>query len=467
MICKHPKCINRNVEYESYHRLNMHIFYSHKEVTKEKYAELFETDEWIRCKKCNDVLFFQNICVQKSKFGGLCHSCRKDACHESRVEGAKRGTEKRKEGGFWSKEKIIERSIKAEATKSAPGGYYESEQFKNNTINLSKAGTAGLKEDQAKNPEKYKEATRKREEKKKADGFYNHDRASQRCKKSAKTLKDKKNSAGIKPYSAFIKAGQKAIFEDRKNNPEKYREINKRAGEKAEQTKRSNGYYESEAFNRRNEIYRINEANGKHNESKRRIRQKKLESGYYQSEAFLNFVEAGKNALRSVDLKKRHERRLLDGTYVRAAKKCHETMKKNGTYRKSKPEDERYKELCCIFGKENVKRLFNFSFVLSSGQNENLNVDFYVKIDETFCLVLQDGYWHGLYVTEESLINSKNPRDKTIHKTLLKDIEFNSYCQKNNINLIRFSDKKDLWRVPYFVCGVPKITDLFLKRENS
>ena len=68
--------------------------------------------------------------------------------------------------------------------------------------------------------------------------------------------------------------------------------------------------------------------------------------------------------------------------------KRHLTMKKNGSYRKSKPEDSAYEILCKQFGTDNVDR----NVVV----NDRWPIDFYVRTIETYIQV--DGvYWHRLY----------------------------------------------------------------------
>ena len=110
--------------------------------------------------------------------------------------------------------------------------------------------------------------------------------------------------------------------------------------------------------------------------------------------------------------------------------KAHETMKKNGTYGKSSAEDNFYEFLCENFENENVERQYLIN---------RWSIDF--KVGETF--IQFDGvYWHGIGRTNNELLTSFAPRDRSIYCARLKDQKQDVWFKENNKNLIRVTDKE-------------------------
>lgn len=116
--------------------------------------------------------------------------------------------------------------------------------------------------------------------------------------------------------------------------------------------------------------------------------------------------------------------------------KAHNTMKRNGTYSKSKPEDMLYSVLCEMFGNENIVR----QHVVYKWP-----IDFYVKTIDTY--IQYDSYWHGFKKGVLRDINEvaeyKNKRDVVIHKKMLTDIAQNNYFVERGFKLVRIHDLCD------------------------
>ena len=110
--------------------------------------------------------------------------------------------------------------------------------------------------------------------------------------------------------------------------------------------------------------------------------------------------------------------------------KRHQTMKKNGTYRKSNPENDCYVLLCKSYGQENIERQTRIN---------DWNIDFYIKSINVY-IQLDGVYWHGLNRPIEIIKESKHPRDKVIYRTWLRDQEQSVWFKENNLKLIRITD---------------------------
>lgn len=136
----------------------------------------------------------------------------------------------------------------------------------------------------------------------------------------------------------------------------------------------------------------------------------------------------GDNVKCAMDIKE-----IVENTdFESAAQKRHETMKKNGTYKTSKPEDFFYLLLCEKYGIENVTRQVTI---------KQWPIDFYVKSIETYYQV--DGtYWHGHGRTKEDLLSSRAPRDKVILRKKLTDEEQNEWFEKHSMKLVRITDRQ-------------------------
>jgi hypothetical protein len=138
---------------------------------------------------------------------------------------------------------------------------------------------------------------------------------------------------------------------------------------------------------------------------------------------------------RSESLRKYHQNRPDNwenpGNSVEACKKRHETMKKNGSYGKSKIEDLMYQDLIMKFGFEDVER--------NVLMNNCWPIDFYVKSIDTY--VQLDGvYWHGLDRPIELISEHKTKRDVKIHKKWLTDREQDRWFSDRKIRLVRLTD---------------------------
>lgn len=111
--------------------------------------------------------------------------------------------------------------------------------------------------------------------------------------------------------------------------------------------------------------------------------------------------------------------------------KGHQTRKREGTYTRSKIENNFYKTLCNIFSQNDIERQ-----VIINGWS----IDFYIKSIDVF--VQFDGvYWHGLNRPIEVIKEFKKSRDKTIFGTWLRDIKQNEWFTQQKMTLVRITDK--------------------------
>jgi hypothetical protein len=97
-------------------------------------------------------------------------------------------------------------------------------------------------------------------------------------------------------------------------------------------------------------------------------------------------------------------------------------------------------------------------------------VDFYVLIEKYEFLIMVDGlFFHALNLPieeyEKKAIDKTHKKYSAIVRTYYRDIIFNDYCQRNSINLIRFSEN-DLLK-PFFTCGSSIAIDTFLERISK
>jgi len=122
--------------------------------------------------------------------------------------------------------------------------------------------------------------------------------------------------------------------------------------------------------------------------------------------------------------------------------KAHETMKRRGSYTKSKTEDIFYAFLCTLFGK---------SYVLRQAIVNGWSIDFKVKNT----LIQFDGvYWHGLDRDIEIIKEFNHKRDKVIYKTYLRDKVQQQWFSNNNISFLRITDlqfNEDIEKVKKFL----------------
>jgi len=119
-----------------------------------------------------------------------------------------------------------------------------------------------------------------------------------------------------------------------------------------------------------------------------------------------------------------------------AAARRHATMKRNDSFRKSKPEDHLYKILCEMFGENNVER----QTVIPGTR---WAIDFYVKSIDTY--VQFDGvYWHGTGRSLDEVAEFKTKQDVVIHKKMLTDLEQNEWFKNNGRTLIRVTEPEQI-----------------------
>lgn len=112
--------------------------------------------------------------------------------------------------------------------------------------------------------------------------------------------------------------------------------------------------------------------------------------------------------------------------------KRHKTMKENGTYQKSKPEDMMYEALVELFGEENVARQHKI---------ENFSIDFFIK-PRNLCVQVDGSYWHGTEKTFEELYANASPRTANIILTKNNDRKQNTmFLDPLLPSLLRIDDK--------------------------
>lgn len=111
-------------------------------------------------------------------------------------------------------------------------------------------------------------------------------------------------------------------------------------------------------------------------------------------------------------------------------RKAHETMKRNGTFKTSKPEEQLHKILIEKFGEQDVIR----QVVV----NKKWAIDFYVKSIDTY--VQFDGdYWHGLDRPISVIKEFKTKRDRQIYYKWCVDRKQDVWFKTNMMKLIRIS----------------------------
>lgn len=109
-----------------------------------------------------------------------------------------------------------------------------------------------------------------------------------------------------------------------------------------------------------------------------------------------------------------------------------DTMKCEGTLRKSKVEDRLHTLLCEAYG--DVERQVIV--------NDRWPIDFYIKQLDIY--IQFDGeYWHGLDRPIELIAEHKTSQDAAIHKKWLTDREQDIWFKSNGLRLFRISDPSD------------------------
>jgi len=118
---------------------------------------------------------------------------------------------------------------------------------------------------------------------------------------------------------------------------------------------------------------------------------------------------------------------------IETQRKVHQSRKKNGSYGKSKSEDNFYETFLLLF--------LLFDDIERQAIVKNWPIDFYIK---SLNLYIQfDGvYYHGLDRLIEVIKEFKTTMDEAIYKHHLNDQEQNKYFKENSLKLLRISDHK-------------------------
>jgi very-short-patch-repair endonuclease len=106
-------------------------------------------------------------------------------------------------------------------------------------------------------------------------------------------------------------------------------------------------------------------------------------------------------------------------------------MKANGTYGKSRHEDELHEFL-----------LRHFPDIQRQVDINGWSIDFYIPSIDVY-LQLDGVYWHGLNRPREDIESSSNPRDKVIFETMGRDVRQNEWFGSNEKKLVRVTDLQD------------------------
>lgn len=114
--------------------------------------------------------------------------------------------------------------------------------------------------------------------------------------------------------------------------------------------------------------------------------------------------------------------------------KKHNTMKRNSTYGKSRPECELYDVLCSMFGVNDIER----QHVINGWA-----IDFYIKSVDLY-VQLDGAYWHGLDRPIDEIKKFKTSRDRTIYTTYVRDREQEAWFKNNHLVLVRGVGCKDI-----------------------
>jgi len=121
--------------------------------------------------------------------------------------------------------------------------------------------------------------------------------------------------------------------------------------------------------------------------------------------------------------------------YHEIAQKSHDTMKRNGTFKKSGPENKLYELLCEKFGNDNVERQTKVN---------GWAIDFYIKTIDLY-IQLDGVYWHGLDRPIEDIKKFEHKRDSVIYTTYMRDIEQVMWFKENNKRLVRGNSVEEIF----------------------
>lgn len=113
-----------------------------------------------------------------------------------------------------------------------------------------------------------------------------------------------------------------------------------------------------------------------------------------------------------------------------SCKKRHETMKRNGTYGKSRIKNTFYEMLIKHIDPQEIER---------QKVVNGWSIDFYIKNIDVY-IQLDGIYWHGLNRAINVIAEHKTPRDVVIHNTWMRDRRQDAWFIEHHINLIRITD---------------------------
>lgn len=116
--------------------------------------------------------------------------------------------------------------------------------------------------------------------------------------------------------------------------------------------------------------------------------------------------------------------------FSKAKQREHATKKANGTYTKSRVEDEFYNLLASEFPASEIQRQVSVN---------GWRIDFKVK---NVYIQFDGEYWHGLDRPISQIKEFKSPRDRVIYQTYLRDIQQNEWFNEHALQLIRITDKE-------------------------
>jgi len=106
----------------------------------------------------------------------------------------------------------------------------------------------------------------------------------------------------------------------------------------------------------------------------------------------------------------------------------------------------------------------------------NYNIDFVENFDGNEIYVMYDDiFWHGLTRDINEISQSKDDVDQLIYEVIKRDFLFNTWCEENNKNLVRFVvqnyhafiDGDDQELQYFYGCGDKKLISKYIKYINK
>ncbi len=417
---KYYKCADKNCKYSNIEleiqKFSRHIRYDHKMSIKE-YAETYKNEWWVSCIICG------NFFYSRGK-----KTCSKECSYKSQVK------TKTESGCF---EKVADKLKKL---------------FKEHPEILKNSSKRGV------------------ETKRSPDGYYSTDGPKKAAQKAAKTMRENNHysdhekwvNVGKKANITMEKKGIKKIRIQKMVDTKNKQNIWGESARKSAKARKNNGYYETEVFKK----------------TRKRAEEKKRNCGFYSKE---KIDKRAKLSHLSFDKNNTKEKMKQDGSYDLAACLRHQTMKTNGTYGKKISNREIafaiFIESRLFENEWNVHyqiKLGNDNLLKHIDYKKKLEIDFVIEHKQTkavFVVYFDGTFVHGLDRPICEIAKSKTLRDMDIFNTYYSDRSFEEYCQKRNINLVRFDEStfgKFLFKnekiVPYFVCGKSSELDLLLEK---